>query len=54
MPRDYSDYKFYKVEVDEDGVAIVTINRPEVLNAQNTESLLSYTEYGPIWDRIKM
>ncbi|MFC2035773.1 enoyl-CoA hydratase/isomerase family protein [Chloroflexota bacterium] len=46
MPRDYSAYKNYKVEVDEDGVAIVTINRPEVLNAQNLESRI---ELHKIW-----
>ncbi|MFC2034665.1 enoyl-CoA hydratase/isomerase family protein, partial [Chloroflexota bacterium] len=38
MPRDYSGYKNMMVEVDEDGVATVTLNRPEVLNAQNGES----------------
>jgi enoyl-CoA hydratase len=31
---DYSDYKYLKIEV-EDGVATVTLNRPEVLNAVN-------------------
>ncbi|MFC2036178.1 enoyl-CoA hydratase/isomerase family protein [Chloroflexota bacterium] len=46
MPRDYSAYKNYKVEVDEDGVAIVTINRPEVLNAQNYQSRV---ELHKIW-----
>ncbi|MFC2034769.1 enoyl-CoA hydratase/isomerase family protein [Chloroflexota bacterium] len=46
MPRDYSAYKNYRVEVDEDGVAIVTINRPEVLNAQNVESRI---ELHRIW-----
>ena len=38
MSRDYSDYKNMIIEVDEDGVATVTLNRPEVLNAQNGES----------------
>ncbi|MFC2036018.1 enoyl-CoA hydratase/isomerase family protein [Chloroflexota bacterium] len=46
MPRDYSAYKNYKIEVDEDGVALVTINRPEVLNAQNMESR---SELHKIW-----
>ncbi|MFC2036283.1 enoyl-CoA hydratase/isomerase family protein [Chloroflexota bacterium] len=46
MTRDYSAYKNYKVEVDEDGVATVTINRPEVLNAQNMESRI---ELHRIW-----
>ncbi len=34
MPRDYSSYKYLKVEV-EDGIATVTFNRPEALNAMN-------------------
>ncbi|MFC2036221.1 enoyl-CoA hydratase/isomerase family protein [Chloroflexota bacterium] len=38
MPRDYSSYKNMMVEVDEDSVATVTLNRPEVLNAQNGDS----------------
>ncbi|MFC2036119.1 enoyl-CoA hydratase/isomerase family protein [Chloroflexota bacterium] len=46
MPQDYSSYKYYMVEVDEDGVATVTINRPEVLNAQNYESRI---ELHKIW-----
>ena len=36
MTVDYSTYKCIKVEV-EDGVAIATMNRPEVLNAINDE-----------------
>ena len=50
MPRDYSSYKNYKVEVNEDGVAIVTINRPEVLNAQN---YASRTELHKIWPDLE-
>ncbi|MFC2036250.1 enoyl-CoA hydratase/isomerase family protein, partial [Chloroflexota bacterium] len=46
MPKDYSTYNNYKVEVNEDGVATVTINRPEVLNAQNYESRV---ELHKIW-----
>ncbi|MFC2035766.1 enoyl-CoA hydratase/isomerase family protein [Chloroflexota bacterium] len=38
MSKDYSTYKNYIIEVDKDGVATVTINRPHVLNAQNIES----------------
>ncbi len=36
MTIDYSTYKYLKVEV-EDGVATVTMNRPEALNAVNQE-----------------
>ncbi|MFC2035381.1 enoyl-CoA hydratase/isomerase family protein [Chloroflexota bacterium] len=50
MPKDYSAYKNYKVEVNEDKVATVTINRPEVLNAQNYESR---TELHMIWPDLE-
>ena len=46
MSKDYSAYKNILVEVDEDGVATVTLNRPEVLNAQNYEAR---TELHSIW-----
>ncbi|MBM2825775.1 MAG: enoyl-CoA hydratase [Dehalococcoidales bacterium] len=36
MPIDYSSYKYIEVEV-EDGVATVTLNRPEALNAPDEE-----------------
>ncbi|MFC2036202.1 enoyl-CoA hydratase/isomerase family protein [Chloroflexota bacterium] len=51
MPRDYSAYKNLIVEVDEDGVATVTLNRPHVLNAQNYESRL---ELNTIWDDLEL
>jgi enoyl-CoA hydratase len=38
MAVDYSKYKYFKVELDR-GLAIITINRPEVLNALNDEGL---------------
>ena len=50
MPRDYSAYKYYKVEVDEDKVATLTINRPEVLNAQTTASRI---ELHKIWPDLQ-
>ncbi len=39
MAIDYSTYTWLKVEVDEDGVAIVTMNNPEQLNATTPEGL---------------
>ncbi|MFC2005943.1 enoyl-CoA hydratase/isomerase family protein [Chloroflexota bacterium] len=39
MGVDYSTYKQLKVEVDEDGVAIVNIGRPEVLGALSKDGL---------------
>ncbi len=38
MTKDYSTYKCLKIEV-EDGVAIATFNRPEVMNALNQDGL---------------
>ena len=38
MTADYSAYKYFKIEV-EDGIATVTMNRPEALNALNREGL---------------
>ncbi|MFC2034662.1 enoyl-CoA hydratase/isomerase family protein [Chloroflexota bacterium] len=46
MPKDYSGYKYFKVEVDEVGVAEVTINRPEVLNALHHDGRM---ELHTIW-----
>ncbi|MFC2006398.1 enoyl-CoA hydratase/isomerase family protein [Chloroflexota bacterium] len=39
MTVDYSTYKEIKVEVDEDGVALVTLNKPDVLNALGRDGL---------------
>ncbi len=40
MTMDYSTYTYLKVEVDKDGVATVTLNRPEVLNAINRAGIV--------------
>ena len=39
MTIDYSTYTWLKVEVDEDGVATITMNNPEQLNATTPEGL---------------
>ncbi|MFC2036285.1 enoyl-CoA hydratase/isomerase family protein [Chloroflexota bacterium] len=51
MPRDYSGYKYLKVEVDEDKVATVTINRPEVLNALHHDGRI---ELHTIWGDLRV
>ena len=43
-----ADYKFCKVE-DEGRVRIVTINRPEVLNALHSEA---HHEFEAMWDEF--
>jgi enoyl-CoA hydratase len=43
---DYADFRHLKIEVSDDGVVLITINRPEILNAAN---LRLHWEMGEIW-----
>ncbi|MFC2034663.1 enoyl-CoA hydratase/isomerase family protein [Chloroflexota bacterium] len=46
MPRDYSGYKYFKVDVNKDKVATLTINRPQVLGALTHDAR---TELSNVW-----
>ena len=46
---DYSKYKHLTVKKQKDGIAIVTLNRPETLNSAN---ILLHWEMGQIWRDI--
>jgi enoyl-CoA hydratase len=46
----YEDYQFLLFEHRANGVLVVTINRPEKLNAANDRMLLEYAE---IWNTVK-
>lgn len=48
-PADYSDLNFFKVEIDEDGVAVVTMNDPDKLNAVGPQN---HWQLEDIWLRI--
>lgn len=43
---DYSNYSFLKIEKRDNGIALITLNRPEVLNACDTQG---HYEMGQIW-----
>ena len=45
----YEDYKHLKFELKENGVLLITINRPDVMNATN--AVLHY-ELTQIWDTV--
>lgn len=46
---DYSDYTFLQIEKKDNGVALITMNRPEVLNACDAQG---HHELGQIWKDI--
>ena len=50
MTLKYEDYQFLLFEHRANGVLVVTINRPEKLNAANDRMLLEYAE---IWNTVK-
>src|SRR5215210_3256517 len=50
MTLKYDDYQFLLFEHRANGVLVVTINRPEKLNAANDRMLLEYAE---IWNTVK-
>src|SRR5512140_2295142 len=46
VPMDYTRYQHLLIDVDEDGVALVTLNRPDVFNATNN---VMHRELTEIW-----
>jgi len=48
-PADYSDLEFFKVEIGEDGVTVVTMNDPDKLNAVGPHN---HWQLEDIWLRI--
>jgi enoyl-CoA hydratase len=48
-PADYSDLDFFKVEIGEDGVTVVTMNDPDKLNAVGPQN---HWQLEDIWLRI--
>lgn len=45
----YSSYKYLKLDRPQEGVLVVTMDRPEILNAINSDM---HVELGKIWDDI--